>query len=103
MKNSDEVKDAIELLSNNTVRIQILSDFAGCQYCSAALQTLIDFAQSQEVGVEEIVNIIQETIKIHFLKDDKFEGWVEFRGSPTYFVHELATTLLKEFEVRKRA
>jgi hypothetical protein len=40
-----EIKEAVEILNNDTTRIQILSDFADKEYCGQALQVLIDLAQ----------------------------------------------------------
>ena len=40
-----EIREAVEILNNNTIRIQILSDFADKEYCGQALQVLLNLAQ----------------------------------------------------------
>lgn len=40
------IRDAIKILNNETVRIQILSDFVDKEFCGAALHTLLSLAQN---------------------------------------------------------
>ncbi len=42
-----EIRKAIEILSHNSTKIQILSDFADKEYCAEALQTLISALQEE--------------------------------------------------------
>jgi hypothetical protein len=48
-----DIKEAVEILKHNSIKIQILSQFADKEYCSQALQTLIDYCSEPKVELEE--------------------------------------------------
>lgn len=45
MINDQELREAVEILNNDTTRIQILSNFADSEYCGNALNTVLSFTQ----------------------------------------------------------
>jgi len=58
-----ELKEAIELLNNNTVRIQILSDFADKEYCGEALATILSFlSKIQDAEMPQPITIQEKRI-----------------------------------------
>ena len=72
-----DIKESVEILNNATIRIQILSDFADKEYCSQALQTLIEYAFSSQAKIKELEIALDTAHKIFGSESDKLGAMIK--------------------------
>ena len=91
-----ELKEAIEVLSNNIVRIQILSDFADKEYCGQALQILLSLASSV-IAIQGILpkKYSKEQIEEGSKQDLIIGASMNFTGGYNLALSEVAIALAK--------
>ena len=97
-----ELKEAIEVLSNNIVRIQILSDFADKEYCGQALQTLLSLASSV-IAVSGILpkKYSKEQIEEGSKQDLIIGASMNFTGGYNKALSDVVIALTGRFDVEK--
>jgi len=72
-----DIKESVEILNNATIRIQILSDFADKEYCSQALQTLIEYAFSSQAKIKELEIALDTAHKIFGSESDRLGAMIK--------------------------